>query len=384
MCCFEQDVLGESSAAASSATESDEEEKKDTKGVAAVSFPSKRGDAFVSPLHDLLVRLELLGVHKHVPQVLLGASYQLRMQVLAGFIDTDGSYNKKQNVIRIVQSARHRRLLTDIVQLAKSCGFRVFGPTKGFSSTRLVDGTRKKCKTLAILISGNHQHEIPMKVPYKQVPVDASAHSQGDMNRFGFEIKKVEEKGDSYGFRVVGANKRFLLDDLTVTHNSGDARVALIGFPSVGKSTLLSTLTNTHSEQAAYEFTTLTCIPGVINYKDARIQLLDLPGIIEGAAKGKGRGRQVIGVARTSDLVILMLDAAKAEIQKELLTMELDAVGIRINQKRPNITIRHKKTGGVSVTSTCGDLTHIDVHQARNILHLYKVSKSSHSSCMCE
>jgi ribosome-interacting GTPase 1 len=111
----------------------------------------------------------------------------------------------------------------------------------------------------------------------------------------------------------------------------------------------------------------------VINYKDARIQLLDLPGIIEGAAKGKGRGRQVIGVARTSDLVIMMVDAAKAEMQKELLTMELDAVGIRINQKRPNITIRHKKTGGVSVTSTCGDLTHIDVHQARNILHLYKI-----------
>jgi ribosome-interacting GTPase 1 len=114
-------------------------------------------------------------------------------------------------------------------------------------------------------------------------------------------------------------------------------------------------------------------VPGVINYKDARIQLLDLPGIIEGAAKGKGRGRQVIGVARTSDLVIMMVDAGKAEIQKELLRMELDAVGIRINQRRPNITIKHKKTGGVSVTSTCGDLTHIDVHQARNILHLYKI-----------
>lgn len=56
----------------------------------------------------------------------------------------------------------------------------------------------------------------------------------------------------------------------------------MIGFPSVGKSTLLSTLTPTQSEAAAYEFTTLTCIPGVLNYKDAKIQLLDLPGIIEG------------------------------------------------------------------------------------------------------
>jgi hypothetical protein len=69
----------------------------------------------------------------------------------------------------------------------------------------------------------------------------------------------------------------------------------------------------------------------------------------------------------------MMLDAGKAEIQKELLTMELDAVGIRINRRRPDVTIKHKKSGGVSVTSTCGDLTHLDVHQVRNILHLYKM-----------
>ena len=65
------------------------------------------------------------------------------------------------------------------------------------------------------------------------------------------------------------------------------------GFPSVGKSSLLTLLTGTESEAAAYEFTTLTCIPGVIHYNDSKIQLLDLPGIIEGASQGKGRGRQV-------------------------------------------------------------------------------------------
>ena len=76
---------------------------------------------------------------------------------------------------------------------------------------------------------------------------------------------------------------------------SGDARVAMIGFPSVGKSTLLSKTTKTKSEVAGYEFTTLTCIPGKIEFQGAQIQLLDLPGIIEGASQGKGRGRQVIG-----------------------------------------------------------------------------------------
>jgi len=74
---------------------------------------------------------------------------------------------------------------------------------------------------------------------------------------------------------------------------------SLSGFPSVGKSTLLSNLSGVHSEVADYEFTTLTTVPGLIRYKGAKIQLLDLPGIIEGAKDGKGRGRQVIAGRRS-------------------------------------------------------------------------------------
>lgn len=51
----------------------------------------------------------------------------------------------------------------------------------------------------------------------------------------------------------------------------GDARIAMIGFPSVGKSSILTLLTGAESEAAAYEFTTLTCIPGVLRIKDAKI-----------------------------------------------------------------------------------------------------------------
>ena len=153
---------------------------------------------------------------------------------------------------------------------------------------------------------------------------------------------------------------------------SGDARVALIGFPSVGKSTLLNAITSTHSESAGYEFTTLTCIPGVIEYNGANIQLLDLPGIIEGAAQGKGRGRQVIAVARTSDLVVMMLDATKSERQRELLEMELESVGIRLNQPKPNIYFKQKKGGGIAFNSMV-PVTKCSEKLVQMILHEYKI-----------
>ncbi|KAA8584877.1 hypothetical protein FQN60_003571 [Etheostoma spectabile] len=122
---------------------------------------------------------------------------------------------------------------------------------------------------------------------------------------------------------------------------SGDARVALIGFPSVGKSTFLSLMTSTASEAASYEFTTLTCIPGVIEYKGANIQLLDLPGIIEGAAQ-------------------------------ELLEKELETVGIRLNCSKPNIYFKPKKGGGLSYNSTV-PLTHCSEKLVQLILHEYKI-----------
>jgi len=153
---------------------------------------------------------------------------------------------------------------------------------------------------------------------------------------------------------------------------SGDARVALIGFPSVGKSTLLSTITKTTSEQGAYEFTTLTCIPGVIEYKGANIQLLDLPGIIEGAAQGKGRGKQVIAVARTADLVVMQLDALKGPYQADQLTAELEAVGIRLNTSPPDIYFKQKKGGGLAFNSTV-KLTKCNQKLVQMVLADYKI-----------
>ncbi|KAI9862870.1 MAG: Ribosome-interacting GTPase 2 [Trichoglossum hirsutum] len=153
---------------------------------------------------------------------------------------------------------------------------------------------------------------------------------------------------------------------------SGDARIALVGFPSVGKSTFLSKITKTKSEVAAYSFTTLTAIPGVLEYGGAEIQVLDLPGIIEGAAEGKGRGRQVISAAKTSDLILMILDATKRAEQRALLEAELETVGIRLNREPPNIYLKAKKAGGMKITFQSPP-KHLDEKMLYNILRDYKM-----------
>ena len=154
---------------------------------------------------------------------------------------------------------------------------------------------------------------------------------------------------------------------------TGVARIGFVGFPSVGKSTLMTKLTGTFSAVAAYEFTTLTCVPGVLQYKGAKLQILDLPGIIEGAKDGKGRGRQVIAVARTCSLIFIVLDVLKPLTDKRIIEKELEGFGIRLNKEPPNITIRKKEKGGISITTTA-QLTHLDQDEIKAICGEYRLA----------
>ncbi|KAI9307766.1 developmentally-regulated GTP-binding protein 1 [Cunninghamella echinulata] len=153
---------------------------------------------------------------------------------------------------------------------------------------------------------------------------------------------------------------------------TGVARIGFVGFPSVGKSTLMSKLTGTHSEVGAYEFTTLTTVPGIIQYKGAKLQILDLPGIIEGAKDGKGRGRQVIAVARTCSLIFIVLDVLKPMTDKRIIEKELEGFGIRLNKKPPAIIFKKKEKGGINMTNTV-PLTQITPEEVKAVLSEYRI-----------
>ncbi len=154
---------------------------------------------------------------------------------------------------------------------------------------------------------------------------------------------------------------------------AGDSCVALVGFPSCGKSSLMNQLTNANSKIAAYAFTTLDAIPGLMEYKDARIMVIDLPGIIKDASRGKGFGKRVLSVAKTSNLALILLDIwSLPHLQYRTIMDELYNTGIRLDRYPPLISVSLLRSGGLALNSTV-PLTHLDAEMARDIAREFKV-----------
>ncbi len=170
------------------------------------------------------------------------------------------------------------------------------------------------------------------------------------------------------------AKKSGIKSDGFDVRRSGDATVVFIGLPSVGKSTLLNKLTGAKSEVGAYQFTTLTVVPGMMDYRGAKIQVLDLPGIIKGASTGKGLGKRILSVARSADLVLLVLDVFQP-YHEDVLTNELGGIGIRLNQLPPNITIEKSAMGGIAIAQQV-KLTKITEKHLKDILHIYGMTSA--------
>ncbi|MFB6116760.1 MAG: OBG GTPase family GTP-binding protein [Candidatus Nanosalina sp.] len=145
----------------------------------------------------------------------------------------------------------------------------------------------------------------------------------------------------------------------------GDATVALVGFPSVGKSTLLNELTNAEVDTGAYEFTTLEVNPGMLKHKGANIQILDVPGLIGGAADGRGGGTQVLSVVRNADLLLIVLDPE--EMRHDEITDEVYKAGLRTNTEPPNMKIEKKDRGGINISSTVD--VELEKDTIRDLMH---------------
>ncbi|HUY70567.1 MAG TPA: GTPase [Candidatus Baltobacteraceae bacterium] len=146
----------------------------------------------------------------------------------------------------------------------------------------------------------------------------------------------------------------------------GDATVALAGFPSAGKSSLINKIAHTRSKTAQYAFTTTTIIPGTMLYKDAHIQVFDMPGLIEGAATGLGGGRAVISAMKVADLIVFVIDVNNVP-QLYTLMEELKALNVRINKRRPKLSIMEVETNtNLSIEVNKSGLSESDIKMVLN------------------
>ena len=120
------------------------------------------------------------------------------------------------------------------------------------------------------------------------------------------------------------------------------ADVGLVGFPNAGKSTLLSVITAAKPKIGDYEFTTLKPNLGIVNYRDNRsFVMADIPGIIEGAAQGKGLGHYFLRHIERNACLLFLIPADSRDISAEfdILIRELEEYNPELLDKKRLVAI---------------------------------------------
>jgi small GTP-binding protein len=118
--------------------------------------------------------------------------------------------------------------------------------------------------------------------------------------------------------------------DSIAVRREGAAQIALVGAPNAGKSSLLQALSNIQIKTGDYAFTTTRPVPALTRIGGVLVQLVEIPGLIGGAAEGRGGGRALLGVLRGADAMVLCHDAGAAPAVLGDVLAELDAAEISI------------------------------------------------------
>jgi GTP-binding protein len=152
------------------------------------------------------------------------------------------------------------------------------------------------------------------------------------------------------------------------------ADVGLVGFPNAGKSTLLSVMTAAKPKIADYAFTTITPNLGIVEYRDGKsFCIADLPGIIEGAAEGKGLGHRFLRHIERNPVLLFLIPADSQDHKKEfeILVNELEKYNPELLHKQFVIAISKSDLLDDELTAAIekelpGDLPHIFISSATN------------------
>ena len=182
--------------------------------------------------------------------------------------------------------------------------------------------------------SGNHKHGKDGISSYLEVPL-GTIGKDAETGETLFEITEHEEehvmvkggkggRGNSHFKSPTNQSPRYAQPGIDVTEGwfilelKVLADIGLVGFPNAGKSTLLSVVSAAKPEIANYPFTTLVPNLGIVSYRDHKSFIMaDIPGIIEGAAEGKGLGLRFLRHIERNSTLLFMVPADADDIAKE-------------------------------------------------------------------
>lgn len=118
--------------------------------------------------------------------------------------------------------------------------------------------------------------------------------------------------------------------DSIAVRREGAAQIALVGPPNVGKSSLLQALSEIQIKTGDYPFTTLRPVPALTRIGGVLVQLVEIPGLIEGASDDRGGGRALLGVLRSADAIVYCSRAGADPGELRAVRAEVERVGIEL------------------------------------------------------
>ena len=144
--------------------------------------------------------------------------------------------------------------------------------------------------------------------------------------------------------------KRVVHRDSIAVRREGAAQIAFVGAPNAGKSSLLQALSNVQIKTGDYAFTTTRPVPALTRIRGILVQLVEIPGLIEGAHEDRGGGRALLGVLRGADAIVLCHDATAPLEELDVIKRELVAAGIDL----PSLVVATKTDEAPAPPGTVG------------------------------
>jgi ribosome-interacting GTPase 1 len=183
------------------------------------------------------------------------------------------------------------------------------------------------------------------------------------------QIKTLQNEIAEKKRRKAGrSGPRFFLE------KEGAAQIVILGPTKVGRSSLLTSITNAKTEVSDYPYTTREPVPGMFQYEDLQFQIVEAPALIEGAAEGESWGLQSLGMARNADGLILMVDLSQSpDKQLTLILSEMEKARILMQKPRARVEIERKHVGAGLRIIVVGRLINCNLRDVEALLKGYRI-----------